>query len=207
MATKTLPLHPIVEQLDIPIEAVYRLSMEQYLAMVKTGVIAEDDPVEYLDGWLVQKITKNPPHILTTQLARIAVEKMVPDGWFVNSQDPVLLSRSAPEPDVSVVRGDRLDYRVRLPDAKDVPLVIEVADASLRRDKDLKKRLYAEAGIPVYWVINLIEGVIEVYTDPSGPTKTPDYRQRRTYGLNDQAPIEVAGTVVGSLAVGDIIKL
>ena len=73
-----------------------------------------------------------------------------------------------PEPDVMVVRGDLRQYRERLPRAEDVGLIVEVADATLYRDQEFKTTIYAQAGIPVYWLVNLIDNRIEVYSEPAG---------------------------------------
>ena len=95
--------------------------------------------IELLDGWLVPKMTKNPPHILATGLVRDALYHVVPQGWCVYSQDPVRVQRSMPEPDVMVVRGDLRQYGDRRIRAEDVGLIVEVADASLARDQVFKK--------------------------------------------------------------------
>src|SRR4051812_41814935 len=76
---------------------------------------------------------------------------------------------------------------VRLPDhhpgPSDIALVIEVADSSLARDRDIKGPAYAAAGLPVYWIVNLIERQVEVYTAPSGPSADPAYGQRQGVGI------------------------
>ncbi|MEZ4735263.1 MAG: Uma2 family endonuclease [Caldilineaceae bacterium] len=150
-----------------------RISVEEYHAMARAGILSEDDAVELLEGWLVHKITKNPPHTATTRYIRAALEKCLPAGYFVDSQEPITLSDSEPEPDVFVVRGTLDDYTSRHPYAYEVVLVVEVADSSLVQDRSTKKRVYASAGIPVYWIANLLEDQNEVYSDPSGPVSTP----------------------------------
>jgi len=75
----------------------------------------------------------------------------------------------------------------------------------LQRDRSLKKRLYAAAGIPVYWIINLLDNQIEVYTDPSGPSEQPEYRQQQNYGQTDTIPLVMEGHEVGRLAAQDLL--
>jgi len=125
---------PPAECFAVPGVSIWRLSVAQYHEMIRAGILAEDDPVELLDGCLVQKIIKNPPHCLATGLVRDALEKALPEGWHVKSQDPITLAASEPEPDVTVVRGSRRDYADRHPGPADVALVVEVADTGLQRD-------------------------------------------------------------------------
>jgi Uma2 family endonuclease len=192
-------------QPDIPDVPIYRLTVEQYHAMARAGILDEDAPVELLEGWLVQKMTKRPLHRLVTGLVREALERTVPDGYFVDAQEPITIAPSEPEPDAAVIRGTRLDYRDRHPDARDAPLVVEVADTSLRTDQGAKKRIYARAGIPVYWIVNLKARQIEVYTEPHTTPKTSAYRQRRDYKASDTVPVVLDGAEVGSLAVHELL--
>lgn len=81
------------------------LSVAQYHELIRAGILTEDAPVELLEGRLVTKMPKDPPHRLATGLLREALQKVVPEGWYVDSQEPVTLSDGEPEPDVMVVRG------------------------------------------------------------------------------------------------------
>jgi len=84
-------------------------------------------------------------------------------------------------------------------------LVVEVADTTLQRDRTSKKRLYARAGVPAYWIANLSEKRFEVYTDPSGPADEPDYRERQDYGPTEAIPVMIEGREVGRLAVQELL--
>jgi Uma2 family endonuclease len=187
---------------DVPI---HRLTVAQYLAMGEAGILTEDDRVELLEGWLVEKLTKHPPHASTTRRLRRLLEHAMPAGWLVLSQDPILTGDSAPEPDLAVARGDETTFQQRHPLSSEVALVVEVADSSLQQDRGTKKRLYARAGILVYWIVNLVDRQIEVYTDPAGPVAEPDYRQRHFYGVADTIPVLLAGVEVGSLPVQELL--
>lgn len=186
-------------------EVIWRFSVDQYHAMIRAGILTEDDPVELLEGWLVTTMPKNPPHSVVTQLTREALAPILPSGWYVDAQEPITTADSEPEPDVVVVRGDRRQYLNRHPGPQDVALVIEVADSTLQRDRVLKKRLYAAAGIPVYWIVNLLDNQCEVYTEPSGPAEQPDYRQQQHYGPADTVPVVIEGREVGRLVVRDLL--
>jgi Uma2 family endonuclease len=189
----------------VPVELIWRLSVEQYHAMIQADILTEDDPVELLEGWLVTKMPKNPKHSAATRFIRQALEDLIPSGWHVDSQEPLTMVDSEPEPDVLVVRGDRRQYTDRHPGPQEVILIVEVADSSLRRDQVFKKRLYAAAGILVYWVVNLPEARIEVYTNPSGPAERPGYRQRKDYGRSDAVPVLIDGVEVGRLPVDELL--
>jgi Uma2 family endonuclease len=189
----------------VPSHPIWRLSVEQYHEMIRAGILTDDDPVELLEGWLVPKMPKNPPHRITTQLTREALAGILPTGWYVDTQDPITTEDSEPEPDVVVVRGETRQYLDRHPGPGDVALVVEVSDATLQRDRGFKKRLYASASIPVYWIVNLIEKQCEVYTAPSGPTEGADYRHRQDYGPPDAVPLVVEGVEVGCIPVRELL--
>lgn len=189
----------------VPTDLVWRLNVGQYHAMIDAGILTEDDPVELLDGLLVPKMPKKPSHRLATGLVREALEQFVPDGWYVDSQEPITTAESEPEPDVAVVRGERRLYSDRHPGPGDLAIVVEVSDATLERDKTLKARLYAQAGIPVYWIVNLPEQRIEVLAEPSGPSEHPGYRVRRDYGPGEAVPVVVGRIEVGRIAVDQVL--
>jgi Uma2 family endonuclease len=189
----------------VPAEPIWRLSLDQYHAMIRAGILTDDDPVELLEGWLVLKQPKNPSHRLTTGLTREALERVTPTGWYVDAHEPITLQNSEPEPDVVVVRGQTRDYLDRHPRPQDLALVVEVADASLQRDRTTKKRLYAAAGIPVYGIVNLPDRQVEVYTDPTGPAEQPDYRQRQDRDRTGEVPLLLGGKEVGRVAVRELL--
>jgi Uma2 family endonuclease len=186
-------------------EPVCRLSVSQYHEMIAAGILTHDDPVELLEGWLVPKTVKNPPHSTARQLTTKALERIVPPGWHVHSQEPITLSDSEPEPDVAIVRGDPGQYEHSHPGPQDVALVVEVADASLARDRSIKKRIYARAGIPLYWIVNLQERRIEVYTNPSGPIEVAEYRQHDDYAAGSEVPLMIEGREAGYISVAALL--
>jgi len=207
MSVSAQPDAPAIDRAPpaVPSDPIWRFSVREYHDMIRAGILDEDAPVELLDGWLVPKMTKNPPHSVATGRVRKTLEKTLPDGWHVRSQDAITLAQSEPEPDAVVARGDDSAYVDRHPGPEDVALVVEVADASLHRDRTSKKRLYAQAGLPVYWIVNLVEGRIEVYTDPSGPTDEPDYRQHRSFGKSEEVPLVVDRREVGRIAASAML--
>lgn len=117
----------------------------------------------------------------------------------MDSQEPITLTDSEPEPDAVVVRGNTRQYLDRHPEAGDVALVIEVSDTTLQQDRTTKKRAYARAGIPVYGIVNLSESQIELYTQPS--QVQAEYLGRRDYGIAENLSIVLDGEVVGEVAI------
>ena len=94
-----------------------RLTVEQYHALIAQGRLHSGEPVELLEGLLVDKMTKNPPHRIATRRVRLALERIVGAGWYVDTQEPIVTADSEPEPDVAVIRGRSEDYRDENPNA------------------------------------------------------------------------------------------
>ena len=182
-----------------------RFSVEQYQRMIEVGVLTSDDKVELLENYVVLKMTRNPPHDGTIDLLNAALFPCVPSGWLLRIQQTIVLADSQPEPDFAIVRGAPRTYLARHPKAADVALAIEVADSSLLRDRRDKTRIYARAGIPTYWIVNLVDSRIEVYTQPSGPTAVPEYGMSRTFAPGDEVPIVLDGANVASVPVADLL--
>lgn len=125
-------------------------------------------------------------------------------GYFVDGPGVLTTSDSEPEPDILVVRGAFEDYADRHAGPDEVPLIAEVADVSLDRDRGLKQRVYARAKVPVYWVVNVRDRVVEVLTEPSGPIALPKYNRLDTYREGAEIPIMIDNKDVGTIAVGAI---
>ena len=186
-------------------ESHWRLSVEQYHDMARHGILLDGDPVELLEGLLVKKMTISPSHRRATRRVRLALERVVPTGCYVDAPSPITLQRSEPEPDVVVVRGAEGDYPDRHPGPQDLLLLVEVSDSSLRRDQGFKKVIYAKAAIPVYWIVNLIDRRVEVYSDPTGAVEQPDYRFHRDFDEADHVPVMIEGGEVAKIPVRDVL--
>lgn len=183
----------------------YRVSVEQYLEMIRADILRDEDRVELLEGVIVAKMTRHPSHVLATRLILDALGHIPLNGWFVAKEDPIQTRDSVPEPDCSVIRGAIRDYALRHPGLGDMALVVEVAESSLARDRGAKMRIYARAAIPVYWLINLNDRRVEVYTDPTGPADHPTYRQGWAFGPEDELPVILDGREVARIAVRDLL--
>jgi Uma2 family endonuclease len=179
--------------------------MKQFHEMVRHGIVTEDDSVEFLEGLLVAKMTISPAHRRATHRVQTALRSALPQGHYVGSPSPVTLSTSEPEPDVVVVRGTDDDYRDRHPGPTDVALLVEVSDSTLRRDQGFKKAIYAKAGIAVYWVVNLVDRRIEVYSEPFGVGEAADYRVRADVAETENVPLVIDGREIARIAARDLL--
>jgi Uma2 family endonuclease len=182
-----------------------RFSVARYQHMIETGGLTGEDKVELLENYLVLKMPHNPAHDGTIQIAAESVGLVLPANWRVRVQMAVVLSDSQPEPDLAVVRGNARTYVARHPVPADVGMLLEVADSSLLRDQRDKTRIYARAGIVCYWIVNLVDRRIEVYTQPSGPTAVPAYGSFQIYQPGDTVPLVLDGNTVAQVAVNDLL--
>ncbi len=203
MSTLSPPLSPPPGYLSM--SALRKLSVAEYQKLIDVGVLTDEDKVELLEGHLVLKMPANPPHDSAMMALDHFIQRMAPDGYLVRCQHGSDFPDSRPEPDIAVVRGDLRSFRARHPEPAEMALVIEVSDSSLSRDRLDKGRIYARAGIPVYWVVNLVDRQIEVYTDPTGPVSAPVYRRRQDYPPGTTVPIDLDGRAIGTLVVGEVI--
>ncbi len=193
------------QDLAVPTDPIFRLSVAQYHDMIRSGILTADDPVELLEGWLVPKMPKNPPHRVVTELAAAALRSIVPPGWYVTTQEPVTTRTSEPEPDISVIRGQPRDYIDHHPGPADLAMLVEVADSSINRDRGIKRFAYARAGVPIYWIIDVSARRVEIYTQPSGPVEQPAYGSVQECGEGEMLPIRIEGREVGKIAVEDML--
>jgi Uma2 family endonuclease len=171
----------------------------EYDRLVALGCF-EDERVELLRGVIVSMSPQGPRHAGVIETLTLILVRLVSPAASVRVQCPLALAEdSEPDPDLAVVApGDR---RSGHPDT--AYLVIEVAETSLRKDRELKAGLYAGAGIPEYWIVNLVDDVVEVRSTPRGG----DYSELRTYPPGAQIPLTALAslTSVSSLPVREIL--
>ncbi len=150
---------------------------ERYFALVDEGVLQPDDRVELLEGVIVAMPPQSAPHAGYVSLVAHRLGELVGDRATLRSQSSLPLgSRSVPEPDVAVVPGSHLDYLQHHPTS--ALLVVEVAVTSLPQDRLTKAAIYAAAGIPEYWIVNLRDHALEILRDPDQRLRL--YTSRRT---------------------------
>lgn len=197
-------VHPPVQAAEAPPPHLFRFTVHQYERMAELGILTPDDRAELLEGWIVKKMPQDPPHAVAIDFTQDTLRAFLPKGWRIRDQKPVLLASSLPEPDLAIVRGPLDRYLEKHPQPRDIALVIEVADASLDEDRGRKGRLYAQARLPFYWIVNLVDGQVEVYTHPKGG-KSPAYKDRRDYGPEAAVPLIIEGQTVGHVPVLEMI--
>jgi len=187
-----------------PAGTLYRLSVDQYESMIAAGMFRGGARLELIEGLLVAKMSKKyPPHSTASELCRLAIERLLPAGWHGRVEKPVRIVGRASElePDFSVARGGVRDYSGRNPEPADVVLVVEVADSSLSDDRKIMARIYGDGGIPVYWIINLVDRQVELHAEPiSG-----GYGSRAVFGADAEIPVVVDSREVGRIAVAELL--
>ena len=176
----------------------YRWTRAAYEQLGDAGVFGPEERVQLVDGEIIDMSPQYSPHATALSLTQYALDDAFGEGFYVRVQLPLNLNdHSQPEPDVAVMQGSPRDYRKAHPTT--ASLVVEVSDSTLRFDQTRKLVVYAAAGIPEYWIVNLIENTIEVYRDPRGAT----YGAKQTYGTGQSiTPLAAPNATV---AVSDLL--
>jgi Uma2 family endonuclease len=189
----------------VPPLPVRKFTVDEYHQMLASGTLKSGDPYELLEGWIVQKMSRNSPHETSLVLTADAIRQLVSAAFHVRVQSAITLSDSEPEPDVVVVRGGPRDYPVHLPSPPNIPLVVEIADTSLRHDRVVKGRIYSRDDVPVYWIVNLIDMQVEVYANPTGAGADSEYGQRTNYRAGQSVPLVIDGATLDTIAVDSLL--
>jgi Uma2 family endonuclease len=144
-----------------------KFTVEQYYQMAATGILAPDERVELLEGEIIEMSPIGPRHANCVDRIAELVREKLGRTIYLRAQNPVRLSNyTEPEPDITLAK--RADYSARHPLSDDIFLTIEVSDTTLEKDRTMKQKIYANASIPEFWIVNLPEDVVEVYRQPAG---------------------------------------
>ena len=164
----------------MPVEISKRLfDVDEYHRMAQAGILSENDRVELIDGEIVAMTPIGPRHNAAVNRANRALVTIVGDEAIVQVQGSVRLDQfQEPEPDVVLLRPQPDFYASHLPGPPDIFLVIEIADASLAYDREVKARIYAQAGVREYWLVDLEDRSVSCYIEPRGGA----YQQLRQCG-------------------------
>jgi Uma2 family endonuclease len=193
---------PMTSAVHLALTDLYRINVCEYDRIVAAGAL-DDERLELIDGYMVKKMPKNPPHTWSTKVLVKALERLLIPGWTWRIEQPVRIPQyNEPEPDIAIVRGsDDDDYKHRTPGPTDVALLVEVSESTLDRDQGEKLLAYAKGNIPVYWIVNLVDGQVEIYTGPG----TGGYRSRQVFNPGEAIAVVIDGHEVGRIAVADIL--
>jgi Uma2 family endonuclease len=184
---------------------VRRFTVDEYHRLIDEGFFASDERFELLEGLIVEKMSRNPPHDARVAEVRRVLDRRLPPGWHVRVQSAITTADSEPEPELAIVAGTELTYEHRHPGPGDVALLVEVANTSLVEDRDVKGRIYARAGVPTYWIVNLQDRRLEVYTLPSGTSDVTAYASRVDYTAGQSVPLSIGGAEAVLIPVSDLI--
>ncbi len=181
-----------------------RWRREEYDRLVDLGAF-HGEPIELIGGELIVAEPQGSYHASAVSAADYALRAALAGGWIVRAQAPVSLDdESEPEPDLAVVPGRPADYRHAHPARP--ALAVEVAESSLRFDRERKGSLYARAGVPEYWIVNLVDRVLEVYRDPApDPSASFGWGYRSVERLTDAARVTPIAVPAAAIAVADLI--
>ncbi len=198
MPTATVALPPL------PLRPPKRFSVADYHRMMELGLITKGDRCELIHGLIVEKPRVNPPHAAAVTRLMNRLVPLVAGAAVLRIQLPVTLSDSEPEPDLVIAAGGEGDYDRRHPGPKDVLLLVEVSDSTLDDDSTTKLALYAGEKIAQYWIVNLVDREVRVYTVPRGG-RTPAYRTRTDYQPGESIPVVVGKKAAGTVAVAELL--
>jgi len=177
-----------------------RYTSERYLALIDAGALGPDDKVELLEGEIVAMAPEGARHEVAIDKAADALRVAAAGRAAVRVQHSVHAgARSVPEPDIAVVPGRHDDYVRARPRA--ALLVVEVSDSSLARDRLKKAPVYAAAGIPEYWIVNLRDDVVEVSRAPEREARR--YTETRVARHGER--LELVSLPETSVAVDDLL--
>jgi Uma2 family endonuclease len=159
-----------------------RFTTDEFQEMVKVGILPEEHGWEVIDGYLVDKMSIGTKHASVVKRLNRILNRRFGENLLVSVQDPIHLNKyNEPEPDIALLVRRDDEYQTQHPLPNDILAVIEVSDSTLKYDREIKKNLYAEAGIVEFWLIDISGNTIEVYSQPRNGT----YRNVQIFGKDE----------------------
>ena len=145
-----------------------RWSVQAYHRMSAIGILDPDERTELLAGYITLMAPKGTPHVTALHLLAHQLRPKIGEAALIRTQDPIQLDDvSEPEPDLALVQGTILDYAEHHPRPEHVYLIVEVADSTLKQDCEIKDKLYAQASIADYWVLDLPNRQLHIFREPT----------------------------------------
>jgi Uma2 family endonuclease len=177
----------------------------EYERLIESGFFQPGDPTELVGGQLIVAEPQGSSHFAAIRAVEEALRATFGSGWEVRAQGPIALDEeSEPEPDVAVVPGTFRDYVIGHP--SEPVLVVEVSESSLALDREHKGSVYARARLADYWIVNLVDRVLEVYREPIGDQAAPfGWRYRSIEVLEPSASVAPLAAPDARLLVADLL--
>lgn len=183
----------------------YRFTVDEYLKMSETGVLPKDSKVELIDGVIYPMSPSSEEHSFGI-VSILNVFRRLPEEYTIFSQIPVRFPGSLPEPDFGVVHSSVDTFRKRYVQPSDILLLVEVSKSSASFDRTQKLALYAETGIPEYWIVDIDNKQIEVFSDPKPAATPPAFLQSTVVSHDGTATFSPAEGISVDVKVRDIIE-
>jgi Uma2 family endonuclease len=168
-----------------------RFTIEEYHRLTELGFFHEDDRIELIQGQLIHMAAKGTAHEACNRKLLRELPRLLGNRATLQNQSPITLPNDGePEPDFAIVRNRPDDYLSAHPSPGDVLLVIEISDSSLTYDQETKLEMYAEDGIQDYWIFNLLDRVLEMYSEPYQKSASEfGYRLKRVALPNERVKL------------------
>jgi Uma2 family endonuclease len=187
-------------------ESPYLFTTDEFYRLLESEFFPPEARVGLWEGRIYEKMAKTQAHAVAGMKVNNLLTRMLPPGWTLSNENPITVSENrAPLPDLIVLRGSPDDYIDRRPGTADVGLVVELSLSSLRIDTGSKLAAYASAGVPTYWVVNLVAGVIFVFSDPI-PSEGR-FASVATVARGGSFPFNLDGAQVALIAASDLLPI
>jgi len=180
----------------------HRITADEFERIIAAGALEDPGRVELIDGHMVDKVAKTAEHGYATKQVVKALASRLPSGWTWRQEQPVRIpAYDEPEPDVAIVQGSDVDYEHQIPTAAQAAPLVEVSGATLGQDRGQKRSAYARDGVPVHWIVNLVDRQIEVHSRPG----KAGYKSRKVYPAGQHVPVAIGGQSLPPIAVDDLL--
>ena len=202
----TIQEPPIAATSLLPEAMPFLFNAEAFFRMIEADIFRREDRVELWDGRIYEKMAKTQAHAVSGNKSYLALVRVLPVGWFPGGENPVMIDQvRVPLPDLVVLRGVPDDFIDRRPNPADVGLIVEFSLTSLKSDTGAKLRGYAEAGIPAYWVVNLVKNVIQTYEAPV--PEESRYANEAVYAVGQSVPLRLNGVLIAEIPAFDLLPI
>jgi Uma2 family endonuclease len=205
----TAAIDPATERVAAtPAGVPYRISADEFYRMIDADVFAPDRRAYLWDGEIYEVRAKTVPHAVSFAKIEVTLVPRIPAGWCPWPENPITISGDrVPLPDFVIVRGtpDAYSRDNRRPAAAEAGLMIEIAPSGVRSDSTFKLEAYARAGVPAYWVVNLMARQVMLCMEPRSEAGIGIYGSIKAHGMGDAVPFILDGREVGRIPVGDMI--